>query len=384
VSRRVPLRAAAIVAAAVPVHVALALATDLSPDEAYYLCAARRGVGIVDHPPLLLWMLRGSDRLLGWAPVELRVRIWAVLLSAALGIACVVLARRRGAGERGAELGAWVGVWGVLAMAGGFVSTPDGAAMVAVAVALATVGDGSVVAAGALGLGMLAKVVIAPIAGLLALGMTQARQSRRAAMAVGAAPWLALPWVWPSLRFQLRHAFAQTGAGGWTVGGAAGALIAAVGAQVLLWSPAVIWIGARELGRSPVGDRAVVLGMSGLVLISAVVRAVPPEPNWWAPAAIVVIAAFARGAEKLGSKARAAIVASVVVPTLVAAAHAAVPFLPLGEKVDPAARLHGWSHGREPVEAPGVGEYGAAAERCVYKADCGEINSYFDKMDAHE
>ena len=38
-----PWTAALVVAAAIPLHVALALGTDLSPDEAYYLCAARRG-----------------------------------------------------------------------------------------------------------------------------------------------------------------------------------------------------------------------------------------------------------------------------------------------------------------------------------------------------
>src|SRR5262245_37697482 len=57
----------------------------LSPDEAYYLCAARRGWPIVDHPPLLGWLLAAFDRM---GPVELRVRLVAILLQAitALGL----------------------------------------------------------------------------------------------------------------------------------------------------------------------------------------------------------------------------------------------------------------------------------------------------------
>ncbi len=101
-----PPAAWAIVAAAVPVHLGLALVTDLSPDEAYYLCAARLGGGrIVDHPPLTLWLLALSDR---WfvGPVELRVRIWAVVFSFATGLACVALARARGAGTEGCTLAA--------------------------------------------------------------------------------------------------------------------------------------------------------------------------------------------------------------------------------------------------------------------------------------
>ncbi|MEO7327999.1 MAG: hypothetical protein ABI193_05440, partial [Minicystis sp.] len=60
------------------------------------------------------------------------------------------------------------------------------------------------------------------------------------------------------------------------------------------------------------------------------------------------------------------------------------PFLPLAERADPTARLHGWSHGPEPRTAPGIGPYGPAAERCVYQKDCDEIVSYFKQMNPHE
>ena len=385
-----PWTAALVVAAAIPLHVALALGTDLSPDEAYYLCAARRGGAVpdlVDHPPLLPWLLRLGDHLGG--SIELRVRLWAILFAAATGLAVVALARRFGARREGALVAAWVGSWALLPTAGGFVTTPDGAALFAVAVALLAVGRprGLPIAAAALFVGALAKVVVLPIALVLALvelaslGDRRARVARAAALLAG--PALALPLLGPSLRFQLHHAFAQTASSGWSPTLALGAVVAAVAAQALLWSPPVLWLGWRALPLASQGPRAVAFSLSGLVLISALVRGVPPEPNWWAPAALIVVAAASVGADALTRRARVALILAVVAPTLVAAAHTFRPFLPLPQAVDPTARLHGWSRDLEPLHAPGVGAYGPAAERCVYKNDCNEIDSYFNHLDAH-
>jgi 4-amino-4-deoxy-L-arabinose transferase-like glycosyltransferase len=380
-----------VVAAAVPLHVALALGTDLSPDEAYYLCAARRGglvPDLVDHPPLLPWLLRLGDHLGG--PIELRVRLWAILFSAATGIAVAALARRFGARREGVLIAAWVGSWALLPTAGGFITTPDGAALLAVAVALLAAGRprGLALAALALFVGALAKVVVLPIALMLALAeLRDARADRRrgvaraAALLAGAA--LALPLLAPSLRFQLHHAFTQTATAGWSPLLALGAVLAAASAQALLWSPPVLWLGARTLARVPLGPRAVALALSGLVLLSAVARGVPPEPNWWAPAALVVVAAAALGADALTPRARRGVVLAILAPTLVAAAHTRRPFLPLRTSTDPTARLHGWSHGSAPIDAPGVGPYGPAAERCAYQSDCAEIDSYFNDMGTH-
>jgi hypothetical protein len=395
---RLPRAAWAVVAAAVPVHLGLALATDLSPDEAYYLCGARLRGGIVDHPPLTLWLLALSDR---WtaAPVELRVRVWAVAFSFATGIACVALARARGADREGCTLAAWLGSWALLPMAGGFVTTPDGPLLLAVALALITMGGpesppkppragaGRLIAVNgvagpALFVGALAKVVALPIGALLAVGSRRASLLARLALALG--PLAALPLLVPSLRFQLRHAYGGETAGDWSAGAAVGAVIAAVSAQALLWSPVVLWRGLHGLSGLPLADRVLVAGLSALVVASALVRGVPPEPNWWAPAALIVVAAFARSASGLSLGARRAILASVLVPTLVAAAHTARPFLPLPERADPTARLHGWSHGVEPAQASGVGLYGPAAERCVYHFECSEIRLYFDEMNVHE
>jgi 4-amino-4-deoxy-L-arabinose transferase-like glycosyltransferase len=386
-----PFAAALLVAAALPFHLALALGTDLSPDEAYYLCAARRSGAVpdlVDHPPLLPWLLRLGDHLGG--SIELRVRLWAILFSAATGLAVVALARRFGARREGALVAAWVGSWALLPTAGGFVTTPDGAALFAVALALLAIGRprGALLAAVALFVGALAKVVVLPIALVLALvELRSVGPSRRAAIGRAAAllagPALALPLLGPSLRFQLHHAFAQTATSGWSPSLALGAVIAAVTAQALLWSPPVLWIGGRALPLVPQGPRSVAFCLSALVLVSALVRGVPPEPNWWAPAALILVAAAAVGADALTPRARRALVLAVVLPTLVAAVHTVRPFLPLAEGLDPTARLHGWSRGVEPLKAPGLGIYGPAAERCVYKNDCKEIDSYFNDLDAH-
>lgn len=376
---RLPGAVWAIVGSAVPVHLALALATDLSPDEAYYLCAARRAGGIVDHPPLTLWLLALSDR---WssAPVELRVRLWAVAFSFGTGIACAALARARGADRVGILLAAWVATWALLPMAGGFVTTPDGPLLLAIAVAL-LVAPGPLAGLSLL-VGALAKVVALPIGALLAAASARAPLRGRIALAAG--PLLALPWLLPSLRFQLRHAYGQPAPGGWSLAGALGAVLAAMSAQALLWSPLVLGRGVRALRLLSRSDRTIVAGLSALVVASALIRAVPPEPNWWAPAALIVLVAFARTAAQATRGTRHAILATVLVPTFISATHVALPFLPLPEHADPTARLHGWSHGHEPTEAPGVGPYGVAAERCVYRGECREIRLYFDEMDAHE
>ncbi len=384
-----PRAAWAILGAALPVHLGLSLATDLSPDEAYYLCAARRGGTIADHPPLTLWLLAASDH---WTavPVELRVRVWAISFSLLASLGIVALAKARGAGRDGCTLAAWVGTWALLPTAGGFVTTPDAPLLPAVALALlmCTAEEtrprlwraplaGLVLLAGAL-----AKVVALPVGALLAVSSRRAGWALRVATATG--PLLALPWLLPSLRFQLRHAYGGGAPGGWSAGLAIGAVVAAIGAQAGLWSPLILWRGGRAMRAAPLPDRVLVLGLTALVLGSALVRGLPPEPNWWAPAALVVVVAAASKAEELSARSRQAILWTVMLPTAIAAAHTVHPFLPLPERADPTARLHGWSHAKGPRDAPGVGLYGPAAERCVYEAECTEIRFYFDEMDAHE
>ena len=69
--------------------------------------------------------------------------------------------------------------------------------------------------------------------------------------------------------------------------------------------------------------------------------------------------------------------ASVLLPTVISATRSARSFLLLPERLDPTARLHGWSHGRDPADGP-------AAERCAYRDDCAKMIHYFNEMKAHE
>lgn len=376
--RRIPLRAWVIVVAGLPVHLVLALATDLSPDEAYYLCAARLGAPLVDHPPLLVWLLRWSDRL-AFAPLELRVRIWAMLFSLLTGLALVVLARRRGAGPEGCVLAAWLGSFSLLPTAGGFVTTPDGPLLLAVVLGLLLAGDRALLAVPVLFLGALAKATALPIAAALAAGDRGASTKVRVALALG--PLAAAPFFWPSLRFQVAHAYGSQGS--WSMPAALGAAVAALAAQALLWSPLVLFLGVRRSRLLPGPDRAVAVSITALVVLSAIVRGVPPEANWWAPAAVVVLTAFTL-APPMAARARQALLASVLLPTAIAVTHTVSPYLPLPEHLDPTARLHGWSRGRMPLTAPGIGPYGPAAERCVHLGSCDEISLYFKRMRLHE
>jgi hypothetical protein len=367
--------------------VALAVGTDLSPDEAYYLCAARAGgflPPISDHPPLLPWLLRVVDRL-EVLPVELRVRLVPVACSLVLGLLCVELARQRGGGRVAGAFAAWVGSFAILPTTAGFVATPDGPALIAVAAGLLWAaqreGAGSLKHAAwtgsLLALGALAKVIVIPAAVLVAT-LARGRPMRERA-ALLAPMVLVAPLLLPSLVFQLNHAFLEPRRS-WSPAGAALALGEAVFVQVLLWSPGVVVWGARAARRLPRADQGMLASISALIALSALARATPPEANWWAPAAIVLLAGAAVTAEHHSPRARAAVLVTVLLPTLIASIHSLRPFLPLPPHADPTARLHGWSEGRAPLDAAGVGPYGPAAERCVYLDDCTEILFYFERM----
>lgn len=384
---------ALVILSALPLRVALALGTDLSPDEAYYLVAARReGLvpPLVDHPPLIPWLLRLTDRLAAF-PVELRVRAIALVLSTALAFATVALARQRGADAKGQALTAWLATYTLLPTTGGFVTTPDAPALLALMLVLAWAepvkdepspsGIGRALQATLVGiviaLGALSKVVVLPLVGIVALVAIRRTTLERLLLLVPLAA--SAPLFATSLRFQLHHAYGQS-APTWTLGGALSALSAAAFAQAFLWTPWVLVVGVRRLSRAPRSDQAVVLGMTTLLVVSALSRAVPPEPNWFAPAALVLVVSASRAAQDLAPRAFLTIISIIAVPTAVAAAHTLWPFLPLPERRDPTARLHGWSTGHAPTNAPGTGPYGPAAEACVYENTCSKIDTYFQSV----
>lgn len=360
----------AVTVAAAAAHLALAATTELSPDEAYYLAAARRApLSLEDHPPLVPLALRLLDRI-AFLPVELRVRLLPVVCSVGTTLALVALARRLGAREQGLALVAATTGFSVLGLTGGFVATPDGPLVLGMALALlaATAAPAALAMAAALA----SKVAAFPLAAALALDRARPRGAR-AGVAIGALAALAI--VVPSLRFQLHHAFARE-AHAWSASAAVRSVLEAVLVQAVLWSPWLLVRGARDLARLGDGPRWFVLAWTALILASALVRATPPEANWWAPAALLVLVAALLRAHEATRRTLVAIAASLGIPALVAASHAVHPWLPLPPPADPTARLHGWKNGSAPADAAGVGPYGVAAERCVYQADCDAIDAW--------
>jgi hypothetical protein len=367
------------VASGLPIRVLLAVRTELTPDEAYYWASGRFG-RIADHPPLLPWIIGLCDRLQA-IPLELRVRLPAIVGSAALALGMAVLTRETDPRCSAAPtIAALLATWLPLPMAGGFLATPDALAMPAMVAALAwgglanpspqrTAGTAILVA-----LGGLAKVVVLPVAVLTAaIAAVSPGQTTRGKLR--ATVWLfpsllTIPWLLPSVRFQLRHVFVP---GPWSPSAALGAVAAFAVSALLLWSPPLVVSGARALGDLPPVYRAVCVSLSGLVLVSAVVRAVPPEPNWWAPAAATILVAAAGTLARSSARFRFWAMTAAIAPTIAAIAHVLHPWLPLPQRLDPAARLHGWASADPPLDAPGLGPYAAAAEHCAYQDRCNEI-----------
>jgi hypothetical protein len=370
--RRLDPLAVAIALGSLPLRLALAWATDLSPDEAYYLAAARHGLTIPDHPPATVWLLRLTELLpAGW-PLEVRARAPWLLLGLLVSVLMVELVRSLSDDPQAQRWAAVLGSWLLLPLAGGFLATPDAPAFLAALVLIRAEScsrDRSALAwtLAAGFVGMLFKVIVAPVA--LVLALTSRRSLPRRAATV-AACLLALPWCWPSLGFQLHHVFVP---GPWTAGAAAAALAAALGGQLGLWTPLVPVVAwrFRAASLSPAFAAAAVL--LGLFVASALLRATPPEPNWIAPAWIPVLAAASAALPAAPKLARAGVLATGPVLSVVLASHVLVPWLPLPAATDPSARLHGWSRGAPPVDAAGLGPYGPSAERCVYQGDCEEI-----------
>jgi len=361
--------ALAVLLAALPLRIALATQTCLSPDEAYYLAAHRLGKPIPDHPPLTPWLAGLADGLVA-LPLELRVRLPALLLGTVISIVLVDLVRRRGGDPPEQRWAAVLGSWLPLPLAGGFLLTPDTPLLFAVAVLL-LIQEGTrtsrwkaPVIAMTCAIGLSAKVTML-VPAMVLFWMTRAR-SHRAAVAVGVLA--ALPLAWPSLHFQSHHAFLDHE----LAVGRVSAIAAAIGAQVALWGPAVLWLGAREAWRHSL-DRWVLLLMATLMLMSAMLRGVPPEPNWFAAGAILCVAGAAQHLPRAAGWIRITTLLLGPVPTVLLASHVMTPWLPIPTDVDPSARLHGWRDGNGPTEAPGVGRYGPAAETCVYQGDCTEL-----------
>ncbi len=372
--------AVATVLSSLPLRSVLAAFTDLSPDEAYYLSAARTGWLPPDHPPLTILLARAADAIPA-LPLELRLRAVPLVLGTVTALLLLLAVALRDAPAATQRWTAVVSSWTLLPMAGGFLATPDAPAACVVAALLVLYqlpgSPASRVAAFVVAaLGLASKVVLIPLVFLSALLPWRANRWR---LPMGAALACSALLVGPSLVFQTNHAFRP---GSWSALSALGALAAVVAAQLALWSPST-WIdGLRALPRAPLLDRAWALALIGLVVGSTLIRAVPAEPNWLAPAALVLIVSAARGDRTPSTASRVALLAFGPLLTVVAASHVIHPWLPLPASADPAARLHGWKSNTAPTQAPGIGVYAAAAERCVYRNSCHEIDQYFQTINS--
>jgi Dolichyl-phosphate-mannose-protein mannosyltransferase len=362
-------RALGLVLAALPLRLLLALATDLSPDEAYYVAASRLRLTIADHPPLTPWLAGITE----WTsiPLELRVRWPALVVGTLFGLLCVELVRRRGGDASSQRWCAVFTAWLALPLAGGFLLTPDVVSLTfALALALVLEVDHERRVLQVIGIallcfgGMVTKVsMLIPATAVI---LSSKRWSERLSAFGGVLA--ALPLAAPSIAFQWNHAFVDRSA----AVGAPAAVAAAVGAQLMLWGPAVFWFGWRR-AMDHRFDRIIVGLMTVSVIASAALRGVPPEPNWFALGAVMLAVGASHAMHPAPTWLRITTVILGPVLALLFASHVIHPWLPLPANVDPSARLHGWSTGQGPEQAPGIGPYGPSAEACIYQGKCEQI-----------
>ena len=223
---------------------------------------------------------------------------------------------------------------------------------------------------GAAMFGSISKAITLPVIALVAaFGRTERWQR----IACAAAALICAPlWV-DSLWFQLKHAYQPHG---WSPSAALLAVLTAAAGQLVLWCPIVAVLGVQKYRAQPPLHRALIFALSFLFFGSAIIRAVPPEPNWLAPVGLIIIIGAAEPLAHATNQVRW--LAGLLGPglTLAFALHVLVPWLPIAISADPSARLHGWSSLHPPDGAPGVGAYGLAAEACVYCSNCGQIKLY--------
>lgn len=379
------MRVSTIVASAALLRIVVAPMRRLSPDEAYYLVAARKGVSIVDHPPLLLWILRAADRLPG--TVELRVRLVAVVLQAIAALGVVAIARAiapEDARERSALWAALLATWGLMPFAGGLITTPDAPLLAATAwlFAIAARSERRRADLGALfalaAIAVLSKVVALLVVASVALGLV--RRDVRGALATLLGGAVALPFARASLAAQAAHALGRGELVSAPYVGAVAALLAWVAGAFFLFSPPSWWLaaGARARMRQLPGATMLFATLLLALVTSALISGRPPEPNWIAPAVLPVFAIAATAAADTRSP--RAIVALHVGPALAALLLWIAPdWLPA--RADPLARV---PHDRafQRASAQPMPRYATPAWSCVYDRACDKIDAIFTSYDS--
>jgi hypothetical protein len=378
----------AIASLAALVALACAPLRHLSPDEAYYLCASRARWPIDDHPPLLGLLLTAADALPG--PIELRVRLVSIALAfaTALGLARISASGSR-APAHAATAGAVLGALGLLPMAGALIATPDAPMLAALAwLLVVTAEDGAPgggfrpMLAGVLACAAtLSKVSALALTLPLAIDLIRRPATRATAQTIALGTLAALPFARRSLVVQAAHVAGLGPAVSAPEVGALAALGALLLGQVFLYGPAVVPFAARRATSPDPIPRGAWIGaglLAAAAIASAVVSGRPPEPNWLAPAGLLLLARAARALGDASPRTRGWVLGSAVAPTVVALALWASPrsYFPAGR--DPLARVSPRATSpmtaAVPADAP---RYARAALACVYLQSCVEIRTIF-------
>lgn len=374
----------------------------LSPDEAYYLCASRARWPIDDHPPLLGLLLAATDALPG--PIELRVRGVSIALAIATALGVSRLAARGSrAPAHAATAGAVLGALGLLPMAGALIATPDAPMLAALAwLLVVTARDGAdgsnrtdraddapvagfrPILAGVLAcVATLSKVSALALTLPLAIALIRRPATRAMAQTIALGTLAALPFARRSLVLQAAHLVGLGPAVSAPEVGALAALGALLLGQVLLYGPAVVPFAARRATSPDPVPRGAWLGaglLAAAAVASALVSGRPPEPNWLAPAGLLVLARAARGLGDASPRARAWVLGSAVAPTVVALVLWASPRSYFPDGRDPLARVSPRAASpmtaAVPRDAP---RYARGALACVYLQSCVEIRTILQR-----
>lgn len=372
-SRRPSLLLWVVVAAFVPLRLALASTVGISPDEAYYFDWSRHlDIGYPDHPPAIAWLIALSTTLGGDSQLALRIPA-VVLGGVVLPLVLYWLGREVGLDRKLAGVLVLASLVQPLGIAAGLTITPDVPLIVcwiaSAALVLRAARSDSVwwwlLAGLAAGCALLSKhsgwILIASVGGGLLVDSRSRLQLKR----VG--PWLGLATalvvaspnlLWdaiggfPSLSFQLHHGFSPV-----EMSLAPLRFAEFIGGQAALLTPLVAWavLWALYKGRGKDTDSRLLWAMAVLpiVVFGGASLFAHPEANWPAPAHPLLIAlALSRlKAERTGSdksespKHGRYVIAAVVTSALLTAAGALhllspLPFFP--PEREPAARLRAW------------------------------------------
>ncbi len=382
----------AVVIATAFLHVCMAPLRRLTFDEAYYACAAARGVPwpVPQHPPLLGVLLRATQPLDG-LPIELRVRLVPIVLSSliALGVARLAASiSARATRARAFLIGAALASFALIPMAGGVQAIPELPQLAAIVwvLCIATshvrerLTSWVTVPALALLSGCAIASKVSALACLSAIALALIiRRAWSAAGAIALGAIVAFPFCVTSLVGQSAHV---VGKGPWVSAphiGIPAALAIAVVATLVGFGPAALATGVRSaaLSRIP-GGMSIAAIVAFAIIGSALASGRIPEVHWFAPASLPLYAAAASALAESPRRRAQHVIASHVLPTALAVVAWCVPFARI-EKTDffaeaPHVALSrvdtelAWAESAARVRS--IPDYGMSSWRCLYARQC--------------